>query len=400
MALHGVRTTRALRGKRGRDGKPLPFSSAFHYTLKDGMPVCFLRPIKSKTGACHFAYPLHARDATAATTTGASGAASPAPARAVLAYAEVKELELREYEPVDASEYNLTEEEEEAAVRAMQEAEGRGEQEADDTGSERADDVGGSDSDDAVRSGVAAVGNAEAPYPVLNSFGRQALGCMLGAKAMPTMCASYPLARELNQADFWHVPTRACANTAEATGTAGLSSRTVDHLAEAEFVIVKSASCEGFFPDGQKRTEAWESGSDAHVATSQTVEQFAHGSSELASRWAVNDRFVELLGQVEASGVMRTVASASDGARAALVQYFGRIWYDFDGLRAARTRPFKSWARVERTIEEATMRLCRAAVQFFEARGADSQKQGPGGSGDSCVTAEFKAHVSRLGIFP
>lgn len=427
MALHGVRTTRALRGKRGPDGKPLPFASALHYTLKDGMPVCFLRPVKSKTGACHFAYPLHARDAAAPATAALPGptpgqetgagqvaagavkakAPSPSPAHALLAYAEVKELELREYTPVDASEYNLTEAEEEAAIRAMQEAEGREEKapDDDDAGGERADDAGGSDGDDSAQRGDEAAGTgADAPYAVLNSFGRQALGCMLGAAAMPAMCASYPLARELNQADFWHVPapTRSCASaTNKAPATAGPSSGTPDHMAEAEYVVVKSASCEGFFPDGQARTEAWESGPGARVATSQTVERFTHGSSELASRWAMNDRFVALLGRVEASGVMRTVGGGSDGARAALVQYLGRIWYDFDGLRAARTRPFKSWARVERTIEEATMRLCRAAVQFFETRDAGSEQE-PGGTGDSdvTVTAEFKACVSRLGIFP
>jgi hypothetical protein len=40
--------------------------------------------------------------------------------------------------------------------------------------------------------------------PVLNSYGRQALGCMFGMEAMPTMCASYPLATEHSWADFWY----------------------------------------------------------------------------------------------------------------------------------------------------------------------------------------------------
>jgi hypothetical protein len=40
---------------------------------------------------------------------------------------------------------------------------------------------------------------------VSNSFGRQALGCMLGVEHMPAMCRTYPVAPELSQADFWHV---------------------------------------------------------------------------------------------------------------------------------------------------------------------------------------------------
>ena len=42
---------------------------------------------------------------------------------------------------------------------------------------------------------------------VSNSYGRQALGCMLGVERMPQMCRSYPVAPELSQADFWHVRT-------------------------------------------------------------------------------------------------------------------------------------------------------------------------------------------------
>jgi len=41
--------------------------------------------------------------------------------------------------------------------------------------------------------------------PILNTFGRKALGCSLGSSHMPTMCSSYPIARELSMVDFFHV---------------------------------------------------------------------------------------------------------------------------------------------------------------------------------------------------
>ena len=44
----------------------------------------------------------------------------------------------------------------------------------------------------------------ESPEPILNSYGRQALGCLFGMANMPTMCASYPLANEQSWADFWY----------------------------------------------------------------------------------------------------------------------------------------------------------------------------------------------------
>ena len=64
---------------------------------------------------------------------------------------------------------------------------------------------------------------------VVNSFGRQALACMLDLTNMPTMCAAYPIATELSFADFWH--------------TRGKD----DHAIDLEkFVVVRSSNCEGF----------------------------------------------------------------------------------------------------------------------------------------------------------
>ena len=42
------------------------------------------------------------------------------------------------------------------------------------------------------------------PDEIMNSYGRQALGCRLDRDGMPTLCSTYPIARELNWVDFWH----------------------------------------------------------------------------------------------------------------------------------------------------------------------------------------------------
>merc|ERR1711988_553784 len=105
-----------------------------------------------------------------------------------------------------------------------------------------------------------------------------------------------------------------------------------------------------------------------------------------------NDRFLVLVARVSSRGLMERAKLVDESLRAAIVQLLGRIWYDFDGLRAARTRPFKSWARAERTIEEATVRLCDAA-ELFVAQCASA------GEGKHDVVKALHAQVGRLGIF-
>ena len=68
------------------------------------LQVCQLRPAASKTGQCHFAYPLYR----------GNGGDGP-----VLSFAETKRLGLADYKPVHPSEYNLTEEEEAAALSSV-----------------------------------------------------------------------------------------------------------------------------------------------------------------------------------------------------------------------------------------------------------------------------------------
>lgn len=83
--------------------------------------------------------------------------------------------------------------------------------------------------------------------PVLNSFGRQALGCAFGMEAMPGLCASYPVAREISWADFWHVGP----GLHREGGALSESEVATEH-----YVVARHGQCEGFFAEGQAVTEA------------------------------------------------------------------------------------------------------------------------------------------------
>ena len=66
---------------------------ALKFTLKDRAPICYLRPVQSELGQCHFAYPLYRK----------------ANSGALLSFEDVTRRNLQSYAPVESHEYNLTE---------------------------------------------------------------------------------------------------------------------------------------------------------------------------------------------------------------------------------------------------------------------------------------------------
>ena len=118
----------------------------------------------------------------------------------LMSFMEVQAAQLKAYKPVEAWEYNLTAAEEEEAL-AVTEGD-----DSDGDGDDSSEDASGGDGDDAVSEGEAPAlaAAAEEPEAVMNSYKRQALGCALGMGNMPAMCSTYPMARELSWADFWH----------------------------------------------------------------------------------------------------------------------------------------------------------------------------------------------------
>ena len=148
---------------------------------------------KSSTGRCHYSYPLYHVD------------------NKLLSYQETVDnglLEEEVYVPVKPEEYNFTEEEEAAALAKLNEedmedidnigVEQPEESSADDAGDD--EDVFGSNDDenkeetkmDSTKASKKKKKGkkrtkepASLPVSVLNSYGRQALGCSLGQKHMP-----------------------------------------------------------------------------------------------------------------------------------------------------------------------------------------------------------------------
>jgi tetratricopeptide (TPR) repeat protein len=393
MATVGIRTTWALRQHN-------LFKEALKYTLRNGLPVCFLRPAKNtKQGHCHFAYPLHkyASDDSRKDKVGK-----------LLTFEEVHSQELVSYEPVRPDEYNLTEEEENATYAQQGEEEEEEEEEEEDSAEEADEKEGGGEEEQSQEV------EEPDPEPQLNSYGKQALACMLGVANMPTMCATYPMAREVSWADFWHehgtmeeakleapsyntlvggrVATGKDGVQLEGEGEEGggvaihMSRETntkrkhKERLAQSKYVMVRAEQCEGFYPDGKKRTDAFPGGAgETKEAGETTIEEFLHGESHIAERYDHNDWFLGLIQRIVDHGTEARMASLVGGSTAAagkpvvdgmaqirrrFMETLAKVWYNFDALRAAKTRPFKSWARLQKSIEDVSWSIVHASDKY------------------------------------
>ena len=349
--LFKIRTTLKLRQK---------FKKSFHWTVHNGLPICYLRPVKSSTGRCHYSYPLYHVD------------------NKLLSYQEIVDhglLDEEVYVPVKPEEYNFTEEEEEAALAKLNEedmdeidnigVEQPGESSADDAGDD--EDVVSSNDDEneeetkldstKVSKKKKKKGRkrtkepASLPVSVLNSYGRQALGCSLGQKHMPNICAGYPIAKELSWADFWHVRQTSQGDKGNA------KSKLTEGGDGEKIVIVKTDACEGFYADDAPRTQPFSNVNPVPgVAEERPMDDFIK-SNDLDRRWDENDWFMKLLDEVSKSGIIDQL-QGNNAARAKLQGTLARIWFDPDRLAAEKTVGLQgSWKTVARAVEDATKRI-------------------------------------------
>ena len=348
--LFKIRTTLKLRQK---------FKKSFHWTVHNGLPICYLRPVKSSTGRCHYSYPLYHVD------------------NKLLSYQETVDeglLEEEVYVPVKPEEYNFTEEEEAAALaklneQDMKDIENMGveqpeESSADDAGDD--EDAFGSNDDenkeetkmDSTKASKKKKKGkkrtkepASLPVSVLNSYGRQALGCSLGQKHMPNMCAGYPIAKELSWADFWHV------RQTDKEGKREAKCNTAKSGDGEKIVIVKTDACEGFYADDAPRTQPFSNVNPIPgVAEERPMDDFIK-SNDLDRRWDENDWFMKLLDEVSKSGIMDRLQNNTE-VRAKFQGSLARIWFDPDRLAAEKTVGLQgSWKTVARAVEDATKRI-------------------------------------------
>jgi hypothetical protein len=326
------------------------FKDAFHFVLKEGLPICYLRPVKSAVGRCYFSYEL---------------TATRAPSCGIQNDSNESGVDLQTGDEGVHEEYQYADAEKSLTM------------------------YGG------ANSGV----SADQVKPVYNSYGRRALGCLLGMSHMPTMCASYPIAPELNLADFWHVRRSFWRPGHPGTSDAGVGSmNNMQHkLAtgwqlEERFVSVGTSLCEGFPKladraddvvqtpvdcDGRPiviRSAPSKSAVPASVlshrpefTTSRTARDFlASSETNVSDKMEMTQWFLGLLEDV--SSFLPARIDQFHGCQAALDKYvsiLAKIWYNFDAVTKP-SRPIKSTSRLLRDIETLTWSVVRATRKFLD----------------------------------
>ncbi|GMI21798.1 hypothetical protein TrCOL_g7207 [Triparma columacea] len=363
-----------------RDDK---LGKSLKYMLKDDVPVCYLSPVNSGIGQCHFAYEL--------VKVGGR----------LLDYTETMELkrklekEEEEYIPVTSDEYNLTEEEELEAIRGLEIEEGE-EEEEDEKGKEEEGEEDDNCSSDGYRTDDQP--HNSLPITVKNSYAKPALGCMLGVAGMPAMCAAYPIANESVWGDFWH-------------GRDEEEEKKLDELQYGEekrdgegkkggwverekFVLVKNEVCEGFFEKGREKTDAYyiDEGPEDHKEAEDnnpnkdnTVGDFLRSNTNLQAKEEEKAWFLTLHKKA-------TKLKISDpDVRKTFVEHIARIWFNFDSLPTARNRPFKSWSRCKKVVQECTEVIIEQTEKFVETEEAERGGKGP-------VGMRYKELLKRLNL--
>lgn len=201
---------------------------------------------------------------------------------------------------------------------------------------------------------------------VLNRVGREALGCMLGVKNMPTMCASYPLTTELQHVDFWHVRTMFWKG--------GESSKKLAAAwqAEEKYVIVESPSCEGFHVEDTSLQEALtpiRSGAIININVENSrdyevsIDQFIQGAGDVSSKWEEMQWFMQLIESVALTLPIENICDKS--VEQIYLNTLALVWYNFDKLACAKSRPFKSYKRLKADITQMTWLLVNQTVAFL-----------------------------------
>ena len=315
------------------------------------------------------------------------------------------------------------------------------------------------DSDEAVSS--TSEGSEVNWNGVINSAGRQALGCMLGMSGMPTVCRSYPVAPELSQADFWHVrrvfwrdrlsEMRRSVSATAMNATPGVNSSLADEANQAgrrlapgwqleeNYVVVHAPACEGFrvaedvkksIDDGMDVTpirhgvyvgsletplpsvenesqggvvsETFPTVSDkdkqAAVATdssTRTLRDFV--GDTLLDRWEESQWFLAMIEDISVYLPIGLVTNKQ--VMLVFVNQLAQIWYNFDSLKVAKTRPFKTYRRLKRDIESLTWALVKTTKGFLESAEYSAptcDDMSP--PGRDIVEVSYRNLLDRLGI--
>ena len=283
-----------------------------------GYPTLHLRA--NRKGECFFAHPVLLKggrvlswdDQRALQQDGITYDRSPSTAR-----------------QLDTREFYLTEEEEIEAARRVVEH----------------DEEGGEDTDSEPDT------EEPAPIEIINGMGRRALNCLLGPANMPLGCATFPYS-------FVH--------------------------GEAVTRRVDVEGCEGFLGEDKETTTPL-----AFVGHNL---EYLEGEAALATRRSAGDRTVaEVLGDESIQGahdaawfkglveaLSSFLPSSSFFGKAEILRAYSsnlaRIFFDFDSLKSAVSRPIKSQKRLKRTISDLAWSLARTTRIFLESSSSEDLK--------------------------
>eukprot|EP00742_Colponemidia_sp_Colp-10_P008550 GILJ01009267.1.p1 GENE.GILJ01009267.1~~GILJ01009267.1.p1 ORF type:complete len:729 (-),score=121.34 GILJ01009267.1:96-2132(-) len=269
MRLLAIHNTAQLRSR---------FKTAFRFTLKNDLPVCFISPAETKSGQCEFAYRIVPGD------------------NEWLSFGEtLQQLKRPTVSDPEASsdDINLHVEPEDELNR------------------------------------------------LYNAFGRPLLGCSLGVDNMPLMCASYPLARELQYVDLWFADDSFESQHEHSAST--VSNLPVD---PSYLVIAKEDRCEGFdVPDG-----------------SITANSFI-ARNKLDVRWKEHDWFLALIQSIENSRLTSRLKLVK--LKRHFATQLSRIWFNFDLMYEGSAGRYGSWRSARDIITVATRAVTDASEQFI-----------------------------------
>lgn len=387
----------------------------FHYTRRLGYPVCYLRPVAEmeKKGHCHFAYPLYTTNRRERAEDGVTPSGDSA---SYDVYSTEKDFSLIDARTDDLNMKVANGSPEHRELVAFSEyfhvslgkelAQDAAERGGVSTGAYQdgcrpsthpEEDDSGDDYDEArsVASSTASADSGVDWNGVINSAGRQALGCMLGKDHMPTMCQSYPVAPELSQADFWHVRRvfwrDQLREVACSEGASGGRRLAPGWQKEEQYVVVHAPACEGFSAggiayDGDRRnltpvrngnysspnpsTRAAAS-EEEHMSKDNiemlssalpTMEKFI--GNNLLERWEENQWFLALIEDI--STYLPIEMLTNKAVTLVYVNRLAHIWYNFDGMQTAKSRPYKTYRRLKRDIETLTWSLVRETKTFVQ----------------------------------
>ena len=271
---------------------------------------------------------------------------------------EIEESSRRHSGPLQAHEFNLTEEEEHIFA-------GRVDVETDGDQDDDNDNDNENDNDEGLSREF-----PQSVMPILNSHGRQALGCILGPAHMPSTCLSYPFSYELSVVDEWHSRSK----EAHQSGWEE----------EEMFVMRRSHGCEGFVDDtvapgpgpitpllaaGENKSFDVTGGSSRNKAGERTVRELLLSAGDDAiDRVKESAWFRGLVAQL-AQFLPAQSFPDEGGVRLAFIQILFKIWFDFDGWNNAISRPIKTWGRLKSEIDSRSWALIQSTKAFLQSDG-------------------------------